>query len=312
MLRGFSHPLVLGGGLGPLAIVLSSCIPPATAAVQSPSAMSAGPSHDAEAHIAALPVHAEIRIDADDARQGGVLRGVIVPANGSLTLDGQHVTVAPDGGFLIGFDRDAGADAVLTLLGTGFATVTRHLAVTPGSWAIQRIDAPLRGSATSDADFDRRRPAEIAQMATARRMVVVSDGWRQQFIWPAHARISGVFGSQRIYRGVPANYHNGVDIAAAAGTPYVAPADGVVILAADAPFTLEGNLLMIDHGGGLSSVFLHASQLFVHTGDHVVQGQRLGAVGMTGRATGPHLHWAMRWQGAKIDPQPFVGPMTPR
>jgi murein DD-endopeptidase MepM/ murein hydrolase activator NlpD len=93
------------------------------------------------------------------------------------------------------------------------------------------------------------------------------------------------------------------------GTPFVAPADGVVILAATEPFTLEGYLLMIDHGMGLSSVFLHSSRLDVRTGDRVTQGQRLGAVGATGRATGPHMHWAMRCNGAKVDAQRFVGPM---
>jgi murein DD-endopeptidase MepM/ murein hydrolase activator NlpD len=146
-------------------------------------------------------------------------------------------------------------------------------------------------------------------MGAARRTVVDSDGWRQDFIWPVRGRISGVFGSQRVYQGVPGNFHNGVDVAVPTGTPFVAPADGVVILAATEPFTLEGYLLMIDHGMGLSSVFLHSSRLDVRTGDRVTQGQRLGAVGATGRATGPHMHWAMRWNGAKVDAQRFVGPM---
>jgi murein DD-endopeptidase MepM/ murein hydrolase activator NlpD len=94
-----------------------------------------------------------------------------------------------------------------------------------------------------------------------------------------------------------------------AGTPYVAPADGVVILAAREAFTLEGYLLMVDHGMGLSSVFLHSQALDVRTGDVVRQGQRLGTVGATGRATGPHMHWAMRWRGQKVDAQRFAGPM---
>ena len=120
------------------------------------------------------------------------------------------------------------------------------------------------------------------------------------------ARISGRFGSQRIYRGTPGSYHTGVDLAGGAGTIYVAPADGVVVLAASSPFTLEGNLLMIDHGMGLNSAFLHASKLLVKEGDVVRQGQPLGIIGSTGRATGPHLHWSMKWHDARIDPELLV------
>jgi len=133
-----------------------------------------------------------------------------------------------------------------------------------------------------------------------------AGGWRQNFIWPAAGRVSGRFGAQRIYRGTAGAYHGGLDIAAGAGSPYVAPADGVVVLAATTPFTLEGHLLMVDHGMGLNSAFLHASRLLVGLGDKVRQGQALGEVGMTGRATGPHLHWGIRWREARLDPLLFV------
>ena len=149
----------------------------------------------------------------------------------------------------------------------------------------------------------------MAQIKAARARVEQADGWRQQFVWPGKARISGLFGSQRVYRGTPGSYHSGTDIALAAGTPYAAPADGVVVLAADHPFTLEGNLLMLDHGMGLSSAFLHSSALLVGVGDRVRQGQPIGRVGMTGRATGPHLHWSLRWREARLDPMLFAGPM---
>ena len=119
-----------------------------------------------------------------------------------------------------------------------------------------------------------------------------------------------MFGSQRVYRGTPGAYHSGTDIATgASGTPFVAPADGVVILVAESPFTLEGNLLMIDHGMGLNSAFLHCSQVLVREGDVVKQGQTIGLIGMTGRATGPHLHWSMKWRDSRLDPILFTGPM---
>jgi murein DD-endopeptidase MepM/ murein hydrolase activator NlpD len=83
----------------------------------------------------------------------------------------------------------------------------------------------------------------------------------------------------------------------------------VVILAADHPFTLEGNLLMVDHGMGLNSAFLHLSRITVHVGEHVRRGQTIAFSGMTGRATGPHLHWSMKWREAKVDPLLVAGPM---
>ena len=141
-------------------------------------------------------------------------------------------------------------------------------------------------------------------------MVSGATGWTERFAWPATGRISGIYGSQRILGGVPRNPHAGVDVASPAGTPVKAPAAGVVVLASPPKFSLEGNLLIIDHGHSLFSSFLHLSRIDVKSGDKVVQGQRVGAIGATGRATGPHLHWAMSWGEVRVDPQLLVPPMT--
>lgn len=306
-LRAAVFPLALAGGLTPLMVVLASCIGPASAQTSPtpptatrPTTPLAPPPHSASPTIT---------LESEQGSQGDLLRGTISPANAALTMNGAAVATASDGRFIIGFDRDATGEARLLLTPRSGVAVEHRITISPRAWAIQNINAPTRGAASSDADFERRRPGELAQMGAARRRQVTSEGWRQRFIWPLRGRISGVFGSQRVYQGVPGSYHNGVDVAAPTGTPYVAPADGVVILAATTPFTLEGYLLMIDHGMGLSSVFLHSSRLDVRTGDAVRQGQRLGAVGATGRATGPHMHWAMRWNGAKIDAAQVAGPM---
>ncbi len=139
-----------------------------------------------------------------------------------------------------------------------------------------------RQGGTTEEFWTIREP-ELAQIAAARAEDHDIGGWRQDFIWPVKGRISGRFGSQRIYRGGEAgSYHSGLDIATGeSGTPYVAPADGVVVLAAQTPFSLEGNLLIIDHGDGLNSAFLHSSKLAVKVGDVVRQGQYLGNIGMT-------------------------------
>jgi murein DD-endopeptidase MepM/ murein hydrolase activator NlpD len=241
--------------------------------------------------------------------QGGWIRGTAPGGTVSLTLGGTGVTVARDGAFFAAFDRDAGPSAMLVARLSDGREKTQALAIAPRAWDIEHVNIARRpGGAT--ADFMAIRRPELARIAAARAVASDSQGWRQQFIWPVKGRLSGMFGSQRIYRGGEAGaYHGGTDIAGATGTTFVAPADGVVILAAQTPFTLEGHLLMIDHGMGLNSAFLHCSQLLVKEGDRVRQGQPIGKIGMTGRATGPHLHWALKWRGARLDPILFTGPM---
>ena len=188
-------------------------------------------------------------------------------------------------------------------------TVKKFFNVAPRKWKIEHINIAKRSGGPSAAFMARRRP-ELAQINAARRIKSDSKGWRQTFIWPSKGRISGMFGSQRIYKGEPGSYHSGVDIAGGSGTYFVAPADGVVTLAADKPFSLEGNLLMIDHGMGLNSAFLHASEILVTEGQEVKRGEPIGRIGATGRATGPHLHWSMKWNNARIDPILLTGPMS--
>ena len=214
-----------------------------------------------------------------------------------------------DTDFFIAFDRDATPTALLSAHYVDAPDIRHPLTITPRHWQIENIDAPFHPSAMPDAEFARIRAGELARIGVARRHETDAAGWRQNIIWPAKGRVSGLFGAQRIYRGTKGAYHPGLDIALPAGTPFGAPADGVVILAADHPFTLEGNLLMVDHGMGLNSAFLHCNKLLVREGDRVAQGQPLGLVGMTGRATGPHLHWALKWHDSRLDPLLFAGQM---
>ncbi|GLV29009.1 peptidase [Sphingobium sp. TomTYG75] len=242
------------------------------------------------------------------AQQGGTLTGTTPPATTELRLDNQLVRVDPDGRFLIAFDRDAGPQAQLTARLSDGRTISQTISIAPRAWRIERVNTPLRPVRDNEAFLALRRP-ELAQIAAARAQETGAEGWRQRFLWPRVGRISGLFGSQRVYQSVPGAYHGGIDIAGATGDPVLAPADGVVTLAADHPFSLEGNLLIIDHGHGLNSAFLHLSRIDVQLGQAVRQGQRIGAVGATGRATGPHLHWGLRWNEARIDPLLLTGPM---
>jgi len=261
----------------------------------------------ASAPAAPLQTRVDFAI-AGPVTQGGALLATAPLGTVALTLDGKLVPVDANGRFLIAFDRDAGPNARLVARLADGRTVDRPIAIAPRAWRIERINAPMRPTKSTEAFLALRQP-ELAQIAAARAVVTDAKGWRQRFIWPRIGRLSGLFGSQRIYQGIPGAYHGGVDVAGATGAPVVAPADGVVVLAADTPFTLEGNLLMIDHGHGLGSAFLHLSRIDVKLGDHVARGQRIGAVGATGRATGPHLHWGMKWNDARIDPLLIAGPM---
>lgn len=257
---------------------------------------------------AQAPLPAEFGLTGE-LTQGGWLRGTAPAGTSLLTLDGRTVPLAPDNAFFIAFDRDASAAATLTARFSDGRAVARPLTITPRAWKIEHINIARRPGGASE-DFLRIRKPELARIEAARKIDSGSEGWRQKFVWPVKGRISGMFGSQRVYRGEPGAYHSGTDVTTGGvGAVFVAPAEGTVILAAETPFSLEGRLLMIDHGMGLNSAFLHCSQLLVKEGDRVRQGQPIGRIGATGRATGPHLHWSIKWGPTRLDPILFTGPM---
>ena len=241
--------------------------------------------------------------------QGALVRGRAPVGTQSLTLDGRAVPMAPDGRFLLGLDRDAPAAARLAARLADGREIAADLLIARRGWRIEHLGM-ARPTGGPTPEFQRLRDGELARIVAARAQRSDSMGWAQRFIWPARGRLSGVFGSQRIYRGgVPAADHSGTDVAAGAGAVVVAPADGVVVLAPPPMFSLEGNLVILDHGLGLSSAFLHLARVSVRPGQRVRQGEAIGTVGATGRATGPHLHWGLVWNGARIDPERVVGSM---
>ena len=240
------------------------------------------------------------------AVQGGLVKGRAPRGAQTVLFNGSELPLTSEGFFLMGFDRDAESSASVVAIFADGRRTERFLPVVPGDWRIEKVNANPNGGASSSAEFIARRGPELARINAARAVRNNSDGWRQEFIRPLAGRTSGLFGAQRIYNGTPGSYHSGMDIAAPTGTEFVAPADGIVTLAAADAFTLEGHLLMIDHGMGLNSAFLHCSQLLVREGDIVKKGQVIGLVGATGRASGPHLHWGMKWNSARVDPKLLV------
>ena len=290
-----------GAGLAALAgCVAPDPTPPPVAVIQPVATATPGPT----------PSGPTTFIYSGELTQGGWIRGQAPAGTVSARLDDQALALDAAGRFFAAFDRDAGATAMLVARLADGRTIESPLAISPRAWDIERVDlARMQGRTTEE--FWRVREPELARIEAARARDHDVGGWRQDFVWPVKGRISGRFGSQRIYRGGEAgSYHSGLDIATGeSGTPYVAPADGVVVLAAENPFTLEGLLLIIDHGGGLNSAFLHSSRLVVREGETVRRGQHIGDIGATGRATGPHLHWSLKWRDTRLDPLLFLGPM---
>lgn len=290
-----------------LSLLAVACVAPSQGSVAQ-TARAARPAPAIAPAPTEVPSGASTFLYSGKLTQGGWLRGQVPTGTVNATLGDKPLSFSADGQFFAAFDRDAGPQAVLTATLRDGRTVQSAVTVSPRAWQIEHVNASPTANVPS-AEFTARRQPELQRIAAAREVDSGSQGWRQDFIWPAKGRISGRFGSQRVYRGEPGSYHSGLDIAGGSGTTYVAPADGVVVLAAQSPFTLEGNLLIIDHGMGLNSAFLHSSTLLVHEGDRVQQGQPLGRIGATGRASGPHLHWSLMWRGARLDPLLFVGPM---
>ena len=239
--------------------------------------------------------------------QGGFIRGSLPANTARATLGDEAVEFTDTGSFFAAFDRDSGGTLTLKATLNSGEVVAKELTVTPREWKIQRVNVAKGTGRSSEAWWQKRKP-EWEAINAARAKQTAADGWKQDFIWPVKGRISGLFGRQRIYRGEPGSYHSGIDIAPGNGVPFVAPADGVVVLARTG-FSLEGNLIIIDHGAGLNSAFLHASKIAVKEGEAVKQGQYIGNVGSTGRSTGPHLHWGLKWNSARLDPLLFTGPM---
>lgn len=237
--------------------------------------------------------------------QGGYMLGTMPQGVVSASLADQPVAIADDRAFFAAFDRDSPQSVSLTMTFADGEVVVQEVTVSERQWDIERVNVARTPGGMSEAFWKIREP-EYNAIQEARAKVTGATGWRQEFIWPVEGRISGRFGRQRIYQGEPGSYHSGLDIAPGNGVPFVAPADGVVVLARTG-FSLEGGLIIIDHGAGLNSAFLHASRILVTEGQSVKQGEHIGNVGSTGRATGPHLHWSLKWNDSRLDPLLFLG-----
>lgn len=259
--------------------------------------------------VTSMAAVAEVRLFGNDTTltgsfiPGSLLIGQTKPTN-SIILNEAKIEVADNGVFVIGFGRDAGLKNSLTITQNDLIE-TLPLTLAKREYREQRVNGISKKITNPNPKNVARARLDAKHVRAARAIWSNDQSFTQSFIWPAEGRISGVYGSVRYYNGKMGRPHYGVDMAVPTGTNVVAPADGVVRLFVPDMF-YSGGTLIIDHGMGVSSTFLHLSKGLVKVGDKVKQGQSIAKTGTTGRSTGPHLDWRMNWKNQRVDPQLLV------
>ncbi|GIX47837.1 MAG: hypothetical protein KatS3mg131_2048 [Candidatus Tectimicrobiota bacterium] len=222
--------------------------------------------------------------------------------------DGRRVLVLPhEGGWLavVGIPLSAAPGEHVLQVRHGAAARRYPFTVHPKQYAEQHLTLPERLVHPSPAELQRIR-------REARRLRAALTHWRPVapetllFSWPVQGEVSSPFGLRRFLNGEPRRPHSGLDIAAPQGTPVRAPAAGRVL--DTGRFFFNGNTVVLDHGQGLITLYCHLARIAVAPGQEVAAGALLGTVGMSGRATGPHLHWGVSLNGALVDPRLFLPP----
>jgi len=258
-------------------------------------------------------IFAAVTVSAQNALNTCELKGEIIPGGiiignaplaREILLNGEKIRSDSAGHFIFGFDRDDTIGQTLEIIYRDGKSEIRSLTPAKRVYDIQKINDLDQKYVSPPKEVLEKIEKETKIISEARLLIEKTDTayYLSGFLRPVEGgRISGVFGGQRILNGEAKNPHNGVDIALPEGTPVYAMADGVVRLSGD-NFHYNGNFILLDHGQGLSSVYVHMLKTLVRTGDKVLKGQKIGEVGSTGRSTGPHLHWGVQWYKKRIDP----------
>ena len=241
-----------------------------------------------------------IRFSITGALQQGSLAMGSAPPGSVAALDGRPVRVTADGRFVFGFGPDQTKSVLVTVRYPEGGGDSRSFTPATRTYDIQHVNGLPQHTVTPPPEVAERIAREAETIYLARLTDSGGSDFLSGFDWPAPGIESGIFGSQRIDNGTPMSPHYGVDMAAPTGTPIHAPADGVVSVCDD--YYLNGGFTLIDHGQGVSTSYLHQSKRLVKVGEAGKRGLRIGLIGATGRATGPHLHWAMNWFQVRLDP----------
>ncbi|MFZ2587712.1 MAG: M23 family metallopeptidase [Alphaproteobacteria bacterium] len=260
--------------------------------------------------LVAVPAWAEPALEVvnQNLQPGGFMVGRV--EQGSVVRwNDVKIPVNAEGLFVVGFDRFAGKNQDIQVCVNAECTTT-PLTLASRTYKVQNVKGvPAKTVNPSPAEL-KRMAADNAAIAAARKTYAGLNAFAGPFVLPVQAETSGVFGSRRTYNGEERSWHKGHDLAARTGTPVYAPADGIVRLARST--FMSGNLVILDHGSYITSLYAHLDSMAVNVGDTVKQGDMVGRVGTTGRSTGPHLHWGMNWKSVAIDPALWVGHTLPK
>lgn len=235
-----------------------------------------------------------------EVKQGSLIIGK-TEANATVTYNNEALLLSEQGNFAFGFARDETKPQTLKITFADGSSVVRELTPKAQDYNIQRVEGiPKKIMNPKKEDVARaKKDAELVWLT--RDKTSHRTDFAQGFIAPAKGKVTGVYGSQRFYNGKPGRPHYGIDYAGATGTPVTAPAAGKVVMYVPDMF-YSGGTMIIDHGHGVTSTFLHLSASFVKEGEIVKKGQKVAAIGSTGRSTGPHLDWRVNWKHVKLDP----------
>ena len=257
------------------------------------------------AHGSELPVAGAVL--QGDLTQGGLIIGT-TKSGSRVELDGKPVRVSKHGDFVLGFGRDAKKRWTLVIQHPDGNEFENELTISAREYDIQRIDGLPPSKVTPSQEDLVRIQEDVRVIRAARAIDDPRTGFLESMEWPVHGVITGVYGSQRILNGEPRRPHFGIDIHAPTGTPVKSPASGIVTVAHPDMF-FSGATMVIDHGHGLSSAFLHLDEILVKEGDAVNKGDVVATVGSSGRSTGPHLDWRINWFSQRLDPALIAGEM---
>ena len=251
--------------------------------------------------VASANVFAKVELKLEgEVKQGSLLVGMTT-ANNKVFLNNDPLKVSRHGLFTFGFSRDDEKTHELRIVAEDGEELKQYLTPKRRTYNIQKIEGIAKSIMEPSAESLKRIKQDSIKIKAARALSSDNIDFAHGFKVPAKGRITGVYGSQRIYNGVPKNPHFGLDYAGPTGSLVKAPAAGVVTVWEPDMF-YSGGTLIIDHGHGVTSTFLHLSASIVEVGDHVKQGQNVAKIGSTGRSTGPHLDWRINWHGVRLDP----------
>jgi murein DD-endopeptidase MepM/ murein hydrolase activator NlpD len=233
--------------------------------------------------------------------QGSIVSGQVDPGT-TVEVMGRNIRVDESGFFIFGLGRNAPEKITLTSVNKKNEEKLHIFSVHQRKYKEQKIFGVPQDTVKPPSSLKERIKKESEQVWVARTKINNSLDFLSGFVMPLKGPITGVYGSRRFYNGHPGNPHYGLDIAAPTGTPIFAPAPGAVELVHPNMF-YSGGTLIISHGLGISSTYIHLSAISVDVGQRVKRGDLIGRVGATGRATGPHLDWRINWLDVRLDPQ---------